>query len=146
MVLNVFLLCDVSSFLCVAQDIPTFNSESESAIVWGSRLPSGAVASIASDPLTGSLIKRFKLDGIEVSSTNGVSKRSLLAWGPQYSITVWITVVNNTSLPVRVGGFTSTLRVIEPKNLKKAGYVAMTALHFPPDLLHQEQANDLPPY
>jgi hypothetical protein len=105
---------------CAAQETPTFKSESYSAIVWGADLPDGAKASTAKDPPTGGLIKRLTFQGPDVSTTNGVSKRPTLAWGPPYSMTVWITVVNRTNAPVSIGAFTSTLRRIDPKNLKKA--------------------------
>jgi len=117
------LVCSALFFapeFCGAQDTPTFKSESYSAIVWGAALPDGAVASTVKDPLTGSLIKKLTFRGLDVSSTNGISKRPTLAWKPPYSMTVWITVVNNTDAPVSVGSFTSTLRRIDSKNLKKA--------------------------
>jgi hypothetical protein len=106
--------------LCVAQNTPIFKAESHSAIVWGTDLPNGATASVVKDPLTGSTIERMSFQGVDVSSTDGISKRPTLAWGPPYALTVWITVVNNTDVPIDVGGFKSTLRQIESKNLKKA--------------------------
>jgi hypothetical protein len=109
-----------TSGICASQDPPVFRPESQSAVVWGADMPGGASASTARDPLTGGLIKRLTFHGLDVSSSNGVSKRQAFAWGPPYSMTVWITVVNNTNAPVSVGNFTSTLRRIDFKNLKKA--------------------------
>jgi hypothetical protein len=97
-----FLLLTLSA---IAQDdIPTFKTQTKSALIWDENSPNHDAASSLRDPLTGNEIHKLSYGGIEVSSRLGYEKVSPDQAGKLLNYVT--TVANNTesTVSVRYGG------------------------------------------
>jgi len=101
-------------------DIPTFKTQTKSALVWDEGSPDHAASSIH-DPLTGNDIHKLSYGGIEVSSRLGYEKVSSYQAGKLLNYVT--TVANNTesNVTVRYGGASVDGHVTPPLALGSAG-------------------------
>jgi hypothetical protein len=89
----------------VAEDAtPKFKVDVNSAFVWGSDTPHGAVSSIIQDPLTGRFLFKLSRGGVNVTSRMGFERVGAGRAGEFLEYAT--TVVNNTneSITVQYGG------------------------------------------
>jgi hypothetical protein len=101
-------------------DIPTFKTQTKSALIWDEGSPAHAASSVR-DPLTGNDIHKLSYGGIEVSSRLGYEKVSSYQAGKLLNYVT--TVANNTesSVSVRYGGASVDGHVTPPLALAPAG-------------------------
>lgn len=95
-------------------DIPTFKTQTSSAVIWDQNSLDQGAASTLRDPLTGNEIHKLSYGGIEVSSRLGYEKISPDQVGKL--LTFVTTVANNTesNVAVRYGGVSVDGHVTPP--------------------------------
>lgn len=101
-------------------DIPTFKTQTKSALIWDDNAPTHDVASTLRDPLTGNEIHKLSYGGIEVSSRLGYEKVSPDQAGKLLNYVT--TVANNTesNVSVRYGGASVDGHVTQPLAVARA--------------------------
>jgi hypothetical protein len=114
-----FLLLTLS--ISAQDDIPTFKTQTKSALIWDEDSPNHGAASSVRDPLTGNEIHKLNYGGIEVSSRLGYEKVSSYQAGKLLNYVT--TVANNTesNVSVRYGGASVDGHVTLPLSIASAG-------------------------
>jgi len=114
-----FLLLTLST--SAQDDIPTFKTQTKSALIWDEDSPNHGAASSVRDPLTGNEIHKLNYGGIEVSSRLGYEKVSSYQAGKLLNYVT--TVANNTesNVSVRYGGASVDGHVTLPLAIASAG-------------------------
>jgi len=104
-------------------DIPTFKTQTKSALIWDESAPDHGVASSIRDPLTGDEIHKLTYGGIEVSSRLGYEKVSPDQAGKLLNYVTTIANDTDSSVSVRYGGasvdghVTLPLAIAHPRDL-----------------------------
>jgi hypothetical protein len=117
----IFALAFVLFTLCAfaQDDIPTYKTQTKSALIWDEGSPDHAASSIR-DPLTGNDIHKLSYGGVEVSSRLGYEKVSSYQAGKLLNYVT--TIANNTesNVSVRYGGASVDGHVTPPLALSPA--------------------------
>jgi hypothetical protein len=101
-------------------DIPTFKTQTKSALIWDEGSPDNGAASSIHDPLTGNEIHKLSYGGVEVSSRLGYEKVSSYQAGKLLNYVT--TIANNTesNVSVRYGGASVEGHVTPPLSITTA--------------------------
>jgi len=101
-------------------DIPTFKTQTKSALIWDEGSPDNGAASSIHDPLTGNEIHKLSYGGVEVSSRLGYEKVSSYQAGKLLNYVT--TIANNTesNVSVRYGGASVEGHVTPPLSIATA--------------------------
>jgi len=98
----IYLLLTLSTS---AQDnIPTFKTQTKSALIWDENAPAHDAASTLHDPLTGNEIHKLSYGGIEVSSRLGYEKVSPDQAGKLLNYVTTVANNSESNVSVRYGG------------------------------------------
>jgi hypothetical protein len=88
-----------------AQDnVPTFKTQTKSALIWDENAPAHDAASILHDPLTGNEIHKLSYGGVEVSSRLGYEKVSPDQAGKLLNYVTTVANNSDSNVSVRYGG------------------------------------------